>query len=131
MYGLNNEAIIAYSLQKILQVALVALAIVLTIMLTKEVYHLFIAISGSNQRRESIELIELIINFFLYFEFISLIIKYFLTDNHFPLQYFIYIGITACLRLVIVEHNQSFDVLLYSAAILLQSIALKFTSSDA
>lgn len=131
MYGVSYKVIMAFSLQKILQVALVALAIVLTIMLMKEVYHLFIAISGSNQRQESIELIELIINFFLYFEFISLIIKYFLTDNHFPLQYFIYIGITACLRLVIVEHNQSFDVLLYSAAILLQSIALRFTSSDA
>ena len=131
MYSINHNVIIASSLQITLQVALVALALALTIMLTKEAYHLFIAISGSDQKKESVELIELTINFFLYFEFISLIIKYFLADNHFPLQYFIYIGITACLRLVIVEHNQPLDVLLYSAAILLQSIALRFTESDA
>jgi phosphate starvation-inducible membrane PsiE len=75
MYSINHKVIIASFLQIILQVALVALVLVLSVMLTKEVYHLFIAISGSNQRKESVELIELTINFFLYFAFISLIIK--------------------------------------------------------
>ena len=49
---------------------------------------------------------ELLI-FFMYFEFIALIIKYFKSDFHFPLRYFIYIGITAVIRLIIIDHDQA------------------------
>ena len=55
-------------------------------------------------------LIEELITFFLYFEFIALIIKYFKNNFHFPLDFFLYIGITA-----IVE--SSFDNLIWSVAI--------------
>jgi len=47
--------------------------------------------------------IEEILVFFLYFEFVALIVKYFKNNYHFPLRYFIYIGITAIVRLIIVE----------------------------
>lgn len=40
-----------------------------------------------------------------YFEFIALIVKYFQSGFHFPLRYFVYIGITAIVRLIIVDHK--------------------------
>lgn len=43
--------------------------------------------------------------YFLYFEFIALIVKYFQSGFHFPLRYFVYIGITAIVRLIIVDHK--------------------------
>ncbi len=54
----------------------------------------------------------------LYFlEFIALIVKYLSLALHFPLRYFaVYIGITAIVRLIIVDHKTPMDVLLYSAA---------------
>ena len=73
----------------------------------------FITDTGSYQR-----FIEEILVFFLYFEFIALIVKYF------PLRYFIYIGITAIVRLIIVEHNDPKSVLIWSGAILLLVISL-------
>ena len=79
-------------------------------------------------------LIEEIIVFFLYFEFIALIVKYFKNNFHFPLRYFLYIGITAVVRLIIVQHDDAKDVLLWSAAILLLVISLalaeKFIKRD-
>ena len=63
-------------------------------------------------------LIEELITFFLYFEFIALIVKYFKNNFHFPLDFFLYIGITAIVRLLIIDHESAFDNLLWSVAIL-------------
>ena len=63
-------------------------------------------------------LIEELITFFLYFEFIALIVKYFQNNFHFPLDFFLYIGITAIVRLLIIDHESAFDNLIWSVAIL-------------
>ena len=62
-------------------------------------------------------LIEELITFFLYFEFIALIVKYFKNNFHFPLDFFLYTGITAIVRLLIIDHESSFDNLIWSIAI--------------
>ena len=63
-------------------------------------------------------LIEELITFFLYFAFIALIVKYFKNNFHFPLDFFLYIGITAIVRLLIIDHESAFDNLIWSVAIL-------------
>lgn len=68
--------------------------------------------------------IEEILVFFLYFEFVALIVKYFQNNYHFPLRYFIYIGITAIVRLIIVQHDDPLSVLVWAGAILLLVISL-------
>ena len=67
---------------------------------------------------------EQAVMFFLYFGFIGLIVQYFKSGYHFPLRYFIYAGITAMLRLIIVNHESSVDTLLFACAILIMVIAL-------
>ena len=62
-------------------------------------------------------LIEELITFFLYFEFIALIVKYFKNNFHFPLDFFLYIGITAIVRLLIIDHESAFDNLIWSVGI--------------
>ena len=79
----------------------------------------FLASDGSYQN-----FIEEIVVFFLYFEFVALIVKYFKNNYHFPLRYFIYIGITAIVRLIIVQHDNPYSVLIWSGAILLLVISL-------
>ena len=64
-------------------------------------------------------LIEELITFFLYFEFIALIVKYFKNNFHFPLNFFLYIGITAIVRLLIIDHESSYDNLIWSVEIFL------------
>ena len=67
---------------------------------------------------------EQAVMFFLYFGFIGLIVQYFKSSYHFPLRYFIYAGITAMLRLIIVNHESSVDTILFAGAILIMVIAL-------
>lgn len=82
------------------------------------------AVYFSSKEYTSYKLVESIIVYFLYFEFIALIIKYFKSNYHFPLRYFIYIGITALIRLIIVSHEEPMETLLYAGAILVLVIAL-------
>ncbi|KGD70420.2 phosphate-starvation-inducible protein PsiE [Tatumella morbirosei] len=110
---------IASVLQWILNIGLIALAIILVIFLGKETLHLANVLFHTGEESSSYLLIEGIVIYFLYFEFIALIVKYFQSGFHFPLRYFIYIGVTAIIRLIIVDHKNPFDTLCYSAALLI------------
>ena len=116
-------------LQWVLNISLSVLALVLVIFLGKEVYELFLVLFG-NAKEQSYLLIEKIVVYFLYFEFLALIVKYFKANYHFPLRYFLYIGITAMVRLIIVDHSSPVNTLLFSGAILLMVVALFLVSSE-
>nr|WP_227494673.1 phosphate-starvation-inducible protein PsiE [Bacillus mycoides] len=115
-------------LQYILNVALICLGTVLSVFLMKEVIQ-FIQELKLNSEESSYHLIDSIVVFFLYFEFIVMIIKYFQMNFHFPLRYFIYIGITAIVRLIIIDHDSPMDSLLYACAILVLISALFIANS--
>ncbi len=104
-------------LQVILNFSLVALAVILCFLLIKEliIFCQLLIQTGSN---DYTVFLEGILNFFLYFEFIAMIVKYFEEQYHFPLRYFIYIGITAMIRLIIVEHSDPVSTFLFSLVIL-------------
>ncbi|MBS0855568.1 MULTISPECIES: phosphate-starvation-inducible protein PsiE [Tatumella] len=111
--------IIATVLQWVLNIGLITLAIILVIFLGKETLHLANVLFHTGEESSSYLLIEGIVIYFLYFEFIALIVKYFQSGFHFPLRYFIYIGVTAIIRLIIVDHRNPLDTLCYSAALLI------------
>ncbi|ALV93810.1 MULTISPECIES: phosphate-starvation-inducible protein PsiE [Pantoea] len=122
--------LIASVLQWVLNIGLVILAIILVVFLGKETIHLATVLFSTGEQASSYLLIEGIVIYFLYFEFIALIVKYFQSGYHFPLRYFIYIGITAIIRLIIVDHKNPFDTLYYSAAILILVITLWLANSN-
>ncbi|MCQ4087053.1 phosphate-starvation-inducible protein PsiE [Saccharibacillus sp. JS10] len=106
-------------LQAILNVALALVALTLCFFLVKETWHIFSFIFLEENEATGYELAGRLLVFFLYFEFIALIIKYFKSGFHFPLRYFIYIGITAIIRLIIVDYDNSTNTVMWSLAILI------------
>ncbi|MEM6162562.1 phosphate-starvation-inducible protein PsiE [Erwinia sp. P6884] len=121
---------IAWMLQMVLNVGLIILAGILAIFLGKETFHLANVLLNTGEQTSSYLLIEGIVIYFLYFEFIALIVKYFQSGYHFPLRYFVYIGITAIIRLIIVDHKNPFDTLAYAIAILLLVVTLWLANSN-
>lgn len=110
--------IIPKILQVFLNISLIFLAIILSILLVKELIifsHILIE-RGSDDYKL---FLDNILIFFLYFEFITMIVKYFKEEYHFPIRYFIYIGITAMVRIIIVDHEQPVNTMLYSLVILI------------
>lgn len=121
---------LATVLQWVLNLGLLSLAIILIVFLGKETIHLANVLFSTGEQSSSYLLIEGIVIYFLYFEFIALIVKYFQSGYHFPLRYFVYIGITAIIRLIIVDHKNPFDTLCYSAAILILVVTLWLANSN-
>ena len=122
MKGLSNRKVLVLSLvpkifQHVLNVCLILLAMILSFLLVRELVEcVHILLDGSRDYKKFLANILL---FFLYFEFITMIVKYFKEDYHFPMRYFLYIGITAMIRQIIVEHEEPLDTLLNSVVILI------------
>ncbi|AWX13076.1 phosphate-starvation-inducible protein PsiE [Mergibacter septicus] len=132
----NSEVILLIKsitklLQWVLNFALIILAGVLLILLGKQIVELVnIVLIKNTDDKIAYILAEQIVVFFLYFEFLELILKYFKAGFHFPLRYFLYIGITAMIRLIIIDHSNSANTLLFSAAVLIMVIALRIVRPD-
>ncbi|NBJ68192.1 MULTISPECIES: phosphate-starvation-inducible protein PsiE [Clostridia] len=107
-----------YLLQVVLNVSLIILAIILAVLLVKELILFGTILLEGNTNDYQLFLANILL-FFLYFEFVAMIVKYFKENYHFPLRYFLYIGITAMIRLIIVEHDNAMDTLFYSLVILI------------
>ncbi|MEJ3732680.1 phosphate-starvation-inducible protein PsiE [Bacillus velezensis] len=116
----NNFKKAPYLLQALLNVCLFFLAIALSGLLISETWYIvqFVYNSLFNKVDSYYEMLGELLIFFMYFEFIALIIKYFKSDFHFPLRYFIYIGITAVIRLIIIDHDQAISTFWWAMAIL-------------
>nr|WP_314738800.1 phosphate-starvation-inducible protein PsiE [uncultured Haemophilus sp.] len=123
----NLAAHLSGVMPKLLKTILIAfvlgLAVVLVIALCKISYGLFLMVLTPDHIVTN-ALAEHILNFFLYFGFLGLISQYFRSGYHFPLRYFIYTGITAMVRLIIVDHESATSTILFAGAILLMVIAL-------
>lgn len=105
-------------LQGILNITLVLVGFTLTFFLLKETWYIFsFMFIDSDVGKTDYEFTEQLLVFFLYFEFIALIIQYFKSGFHFPLRYFIYIGITAIIRLIIIDYTNASNTLLWSISI--------------
>lgn len=122
-------AVIARCLQLILNAALLLLGLILVAFLAKETLHLGEVLFEPAADNSKYSLVAGLMVCFLYFEFIALIVKCFQAGYHFPLRYIIYIGITAIVRLIIVEHPSSRDVLVYAGAILVMVMTLWLCNS--
>lgn len=112
-----------YTLQSVLNISLVFLALTMSWLLFKEGYYLFRMAFFSELGMEHKKLLESVLIFFLYFEFLSMILKYFKDDYHFPLRYFMYIGITATIRYIVVDHEDALQTLYFCGSILLLVIS--------
>jgi len=130
MAGSKKATMIAVIMQRILNVFLLGLAAILMLFLGRETYHLALVLFVNNDESSSYMLIEGIVIYFLYFEFIALIVKYFASGYHFPLRYFVYIAITAIIRFIIVDHKSPIDTLLYTAAILVLVFTLYLANGE-
>lgn len=109
-------------LQSFLNLALIGLALTLSFLLVRSLVEFGQLIWSVSTYDYKVFLADILL-FFLYFEFIAMIVKYFKENYHFPLRYFLYIGITAMTRVIIVEHDNALHTLLNALVILILIIS--------
>jgi protein PsiE len=102
---------------------LISIGILFVGLIFKNFYFVVIgAVSGDLNSHEIIEKIFLI---FLEIEIVASIKIYFNSNFHFPLRFFLYIGITDLVRSLIVRQNDPHAVLFFAIAIVLTIASLK------
>lgn len=124
---MNNRILSAF--QYILNGSLIVLGIILMFLMIRE---LWIILLSTIQTTLDIHIVlQEILAFFLYFAFVSMIVKYFRENYHFPIRYLLYIGITGTIRFIIVNRDNPTENLILSFVILVLMIAysLKISSS--
>jgi protein PsiE len=116
--------------QFILNGSLLLLGIMLTILMMREMW--FILFDSITRTVNIHEVLQEILSFFLYFAFLSMVVKYFRENYHFPIRYLLYIGITGTIRFIIVNQQSPINNLILSIVILVLMIAysLKSTFSE-
>ena len=107
--------------QLLLNASLILLGLILSYFLYRELYFLVTdALHGTVNEHE---ILGKVLVFFLYFGFISIIVKYFTENYHFPLRYLLYIGITATIRFIVVNRDYALETFFLSLVILVLMIS--------
>ncbi|MFC3885985.1 phosphate-starvation-inducible protein PsiE [Bacillus songklensis] len=107
--------------QIVLNSSLVLLGIMLTFFMLRELYFIFQYVIDDSPNVHDI--LQDVLIFFLYFAFISIIVKYFKENYHFPIRYLLYIGITGTIRFIIVNSDHPERNLILSLVILILMIS--------
>ncbi|MBA1354876.1 MULTISPECIES: phosphate-starvation-inducible PsiE family protein [Staphylococcus] len=130
-----NEKVVGYFtklLFLLLNLCIALLAIILIVFLFKEIIEMINSFL-INKTVKYNYVVEKMLVAFMHIEFIILIIQYFKRNYHFSLQFFIYVGITAVIRFIIVEHYNAIETMILSLTIVVLIVALyllKKTSLD-
>lgn len=125
-YNMN----ISMLLQPTLNFSSLILAILLVFFLAGKTYPLALLLFSVNLAQSSYFLLAAIFSYFIYFVFISLFIKYFQSDYHFSLHYFIYIVTIFVVSLIIIVHKSAVDTIIYDGVLLLLFLALCFANTE-
>jgi protein PsiE len=107
--------IVIKGFQVILSGSLILLGFVLTFFMLRELVNIIQFFF--NPMLNVHDILQAILVFFLYFAFISMVVKYFKENYHFPIRYLLYIGITATIRFIIVNQGKPQENLLLSIVI--------------
>ena len=118
-----NRKIIEKGYAIILDLAMLVLGIVMIGFFVKELWELVTMLMHVDLATVFFGVAERILETFLFFEFVVLTREYFIQDR-ISLQNFMYIGITALLRNLLVYHADTIGILIQAAAIAILILVL-------
>lgn len=118
-----NRKIIEKGYAIILDLAMLVLGIVMIGFFVKELWELVTMLMHVDLATDFFGVAERILETFLFFEFVVLTREYFIQDR-ISLQNFMYIGITALLRNLLVYHADTIGILIQAAAIAILILVL-------
>lgn len=103
----------------VLNIMMILIGIVIFVFLIREIWNLAQMLSIKDISGHFTELAEQILIVFLFFEFLGLGREYFVKDAHISTDNFLYIGVTAIVRAMLVYHDETYKTLMLAASIFL------------
>ena len=106
-------------LSKVVKVFLAILAVLIFIYMSRELIEVFKIVISPQIDGSLAKISDLILTFFMLFEFIVMIIKYIEDSHNVPIKYLVIISITAILRQLLVIHDDGLQTLFLTFSILI------------
>lgn len=121
-----NQFIVKFSrfLQLLTIIAMALLGICLSVVLFIELFNLSTQLFTLNLANVYFKILDDVIVFFLFFEFIAMIISALKHNGHISVNFLMSLGVTALLRGLIATHGDPIEIVLYALAILLLIIGM-------
>ncbi|KGH33758.1 phosphate-starvation-inducible protein PsiE [Lactococcus cremoris] len=111
-------------LSKISFMLLMVVGLLMAYFLFREVYNLVLLAFLSESEVHYYDILESILSFFIFFEFLTLIITSLRNKGHVSLIFLLSLGITSLIRLLLTYHERLVGVLLIASAILILIIGV-------
>lgn len=111
-------------LQAVLVIAMSLLGLLLVILLFREFIPIIQHLLAPSISKSNSEILDELIVFFLFFEFIAMIVSALRNHGHMSINFLMELGITALLRSLITAHSTAWETLGSSAAILILIIGM-------
>ena len=111
-------------LSKISFMLLMVVGLLMVYFLFREVYNLVLLAFLSESEVYYYDILESILSFFIFFEFLTLIITSLRNKGHVSLIFLLSLGITSLIRLLLTYHERLVGVLLIASAILILIIGV-------
>ena len=111
-------------LSKISFMLLMVVGLLMVYFLFREVYNLVLLAFLSESEVHYYYILESILSFFIFFEFLTLIITSLRNKGHVSLIFLLSLGITSLIRLLLTYHERLVGVLLIASAILILIIGV-------
>ena len=111
-------------LSKISFMLLMVVGLLMVYFLFREVYNLVLLAFISESEVHYYDILESILSFFIFFEFLTLIITSLRNKGHVSLIFLLSLGITSLIRLLLTYHERLVGVLLIASAILILIIGV-------
>lgn len=111
-------------LSRISYIALMFAGLVILFLLFREVYNMIVLSFHSSEPEGYYAVLESILSFFIFFEFLTLIVMSLKRKGTVSLIFLLSLGITALIRFLIIYHEQLMGVVLIAIAILLLIIGI-------
>ena len=103
---------------------LMVVGLLMVFFLFREVYNLVLLAFLSESEVHYYDILESILSFFIFFEFLTLIITSLRNKGHVSLIFLLSLGITSLIRLLLTYHERLVGVLLIASAILILIIGV-------
>ncbi|MBB1079232.1 phosphate-starvation-inducible protein PsiE [Limosilactobacillus sp. STM2_1] len=121
-----NQFIVKFSrfLQLLTIIAMALLGICLSVVLFVELFNLSTQLLTVNLANDYFKILDNVIVFFLFFEFVAMIISALKHNGHISVNFLMSLGVTALLRWLIATHGDPIEIVLYALAILLLIVGM-------
>ena len=100
-------------------IALIFVGIMIAIFLFRELYDMAILAFSTPTNKNYYMILQAILSFFIFFEFLTLIIISIRTKGHVSLLFLLTLGITALIRMLLTYHEELWGLLAISGSILM------------